>query len=214
MDKRALKRQQILEVASGLFRQKGFDATSISEINAIVGGSKSTIYSHFSSKEELFVECMSSETEQYIKSMTIETAGQVRLFGKSPQLVIEQFAVAFLRYICSPDIVDLQRLMISEAGRSGIGELYYARMQKLRSNVSALFTDLMNQNILRKDDPVLAAEYFRSLLQADILEPLLLKARKDQPDESEIVRKAQASVNAFMKLYGPEKNEGVASTSF
>ncbi|HAH0502049.1 TPA: helix-turn-helix transcriptional regulator, partial [Escherichia coli] len=93
MDKRALKRQQILEVASGLFRQKGFDATSISEINAIVGGSKSTIYSHFSSKEELFVECMSSETEQYIKSMTIETAGQVRLFRKSPQLVIEQFAV-------------------------------------------------------------------------------------------------------------------------
>jgi hypothetical protein len=69
---------------------------------------------------------MSSETEQYIKSMTIETAGQVRLFRKSPQLVIEQFAVAFLRYICSPDIVDLQRLMISEAGRSGIGELYYA----------------------------------------------------------------------------------------
>jgi AcrR family transcriptional regulator len=181
MDKRALKRQQILEVASGLFRQKGFDATSISEINVIVGGSKSTIYSHFSSKEELFVECMSSETEQYIKSMTIETAGQ--------------------------------RLMISEAGRSGIGELYYARMQKLRSNVSALFTDLMNQNILRKDDPVLAAEYFRSLLQADILEPLLLKARKDQPDESEIVMKAQASVNAFMKLYGPEKIEDVAKTS-
>ena len=52
MDKRALKRQQILDVASGLFRQKGFDATSISEINAIVGGSKSTIYSHFSSKED------------------------------------------------------------------------------------------------------------------------------------------------------------------
>ena len=69
-------------------------------------------------------------------------------------------------------------------------------------------------NILRKDDPVLSAEYFRSLLQADILEPLLLKARKDQPDESEIVMKAQASVNAFMKLYGPEKIEDVAKTSF
>ncbi|HHA1183491.1 TPA: TetR/AcrR family transcriptional regulator C-terminal domain-containing protein, partial [Enterobacter roggenkampii] len=60
---------------------------------------------------------------------------------------------------------------------------------------------------------VLAAEYFRSLLQAGILEPLLLKARKDQPDESEIVMKAQASVNAFMKLYGPEQNEDVAKTS-
>lgn len=34
---------------------------------------------------------------------------------------------------------------------------------------------------------------------------LAFKSKKDQPDESEIVMKAQASVNAFMKLYGPEK---------
>lgn len=69
---------------------------------------------------------MSSETEQYIKSMTIETAGQVRLFRKSPQLVIEQFAVAFLRYICSSDI-GFAKINDFEAGRSGIVENYIMR---------------------------------------------------------------------------------------
>ena len=48
----------------------------MSEITAEVGGSKATIYSHFPSKEELFVECMMAAAENYM-------AGTLRHFGES-----------------------------------------------------------------------------------------------------------------------------------
>jgi len=44
----------ILNVAESLFAQKGFKATSISEIAKKVGGSKANIYHHFKSKEHLY----------------------------------------------------------------------------------------------------------------------------------------------------------------
>ena len=66
MRKSDSKRQAILDTAYRLFRAQGFDKTSVSEITAEVGGSKATIYSHFPSKEELFVECMMAAAENYM----------------------------------------------------------------------------------------------------------------------------------------------------
>ena len=48
----------ILSVAESLFAQKGFKATSISEIAKKTGGSKANIYHHFKSKEHLYQETL------------------------------------------------------------------------------------------------------------------------------------------------------------
>ncbi|WP_337271210.1 TetR/AcrR family transcriptional regulator [Oryzifoliimicrobium ureilyticus] len=46
-------RNRILNVASGLFRERGFDAVSLSEVMKAVGLTHGAFYSHFSSKDEL-----------------------------------------------------------------------------------------------------------------------------------------------------------------
>jgi TetR/AcrR family transcriptional repressor of mexJK operon len=51
--KSQLIRQKILEIAGDLFVRQGFGAVSMSQISAILGGSKSTLYNHFKSKEDL-----------------------------------------------------------------------------------------------------------------------------------------------------------------
>lgn len=48
------KRQAILAVARESFTRHGFETTSMSAIASEVGGSKATLYNHFSSKEALF----------------------------------------------------------------------------------------------------------------------------------------------------------------
>ncbi len=48
----------IISVAESLFAQKGFKATSISEIAKKTGGSKANIYHHFKSKEHLYQETL------------------------------------------------------------------------------------------------------------------------------------------------------------
>ena len=47
-------KRKIFETSMKLFAEKGYDATSIEEITAVVGVAKETLYYHFSSKEEIF----------------------------------------------------------------------------------------------------------------------------------------------------------------
>ena len=84
------KRQAILDTAYRLFRAQGFDRTSVSEITAGVGGSKATIYSHFPSKEQLFVECMTAAADTYmagtlrhLEGSSANPALALLAFGKS-----------------------------------------------------------------------------------------------------------------------------------
>jgi len=45
--------QQVLEVAVALFNEQGYDATSVAALAARLGLSKSALYHHFASKEDL-----------------------------------------------------------------------------------------------------------------------------------------------------------------
>ncbi|MGL1956938.1 MAG: TetR/AcrR family transcriptional regulator [Colwellia sp.] len=61
----------ILNVAELLFSQKGFKATSISEIAKKIGGSKANIYHHFKSKEHLYQEALELACERVFNVMEL-----------------------------------------------------------------------------------------------------------------------------------------------
>lgn len=51
-------RARILEVAVGLFNEQGYDATSVSDLALRLGLTKSALYHHFDSKEQLLAEAL------------------------------------------------------------------------------------------------------------------------------------------------------------
>lgn len=51
-------RAQILEVAVGLFNEQGYDATSVADLAGRLGLTKSALYHHFDSKEQLLAEAL------------------------------------------------------------------------------------------------------------------------------------------------------------
>ncbi len=57
--------------------------------------------------------------------------------------------------------------------------------------------------MLRRDDPDLAADHLGALLEAEILEPLLLHVREAAPDEKETALAARRAVAAFLRAYAP-----------
>lgn len=193
------KRQAILDTAYRLFRTQGFDATSVSEITAEVGGSKATIYSHFPSKEELFVECMTAAAEDYITS----TLALLDAAGSDPSAALRGFGASFLSFSSSSHSLAVQRLLIAEANRSGIGKLFFAKTNALRAHVAAFLSRFMATGVLRADDAQLAASHLRALLEAEVIEPLLLHVREDAPGEQEIVLAADRAVAAFLRAYAP-----------
>ena len=203
MKKRDAKRQAILETANRLFRTQGFDGTSVSQITAEVGGSKATIYSHFPSKEELFVECMTATADDYIEGISALGTAQLGTSGVDTGTVLRTYGTNYLTFICTPDIVATRRLLIAEATRSGIGKLFLARLAAMRAHVVAFLSQLMAAGALRADDARLAAEHLRALLEAEILEPLLLQAREDSPADGEIALAVDRAIAAFLRAYAP-----------
>jgi AcrR family transcriptional regulator len=193
------KRQAILDTAYRLFRERGFEKTSITEITAEVGGSKATIYSHFPSKEALFVECVMAAAENYMEG----TLKHLDASRADPGVALRNFGTSFLTFICSPEQLEVRRLMIAEAARSGTGKLFFDKITTLRTHVSAFLSACMASGTLRSDDADLAADHLDALLEAEILEPLLLRVRRDSPAPEEIAFAVRRGVTAFLRAYAP-----------
>ncbi len=193
------KRQMILDSAYRLFRTQGFDGTSMAEVVSQVGGSKATLYSHFPSKEELFVECMMAALENYMS----DTLKHLDAARGDPEDALQNFGTSVLNFICSPEQVEVRRLMIAEAARSGTGKLFFDKIAALRSQVSSFLDACMASGTLRRDNPDLAADHLGALLEAEILEPLLLHVREAAPKENETALAARRAVAAFLRAYAP-----------
>jgi hypothetical protein len=61
----------------------------------------------------------------------------------------------------------------------------------------------MVSGLLRLDDSDLAADQLGALLEAEVLEPLLLNVREVAPNEKETALAARRAVAAFLRAYAP-----------
>ena len=61
----------ILEVAERIFFQYGYSNTSMEEIANECGMSKKTIYKHFTSKEEMLIECVKRKIDYNSKKIPL-----------------------------------------------------------------------------------------------------------------------------------------------
>ncbi|HLR20004.1 MAG TPA: TetR/AcrR family transcriptional regulator [Staphylococcus sp.] len=70
-------KQFITDIATRLFEHKGYNATSMGDIKNETRYSKGTIYYHFKNKEELYLYCIKSVSQEFIKTWrTKENEGQ------------------------------------------------------------------------------------------------------------------------------------------
>jgi len=60
-------RDRVLQAASELFAENGFEATSITEIGREAGMSKSVLYHYFGSKRELYATLLETESERLLE---------------------------------------------------------------------------------------------------------------------------------------------------
>src|SRR5579859_936775 len=111
-------REQIQTAARRLFLQHGYLATSTDAILAEAGiASKETLYRHYASKEELFVDVLGQLTlEQPRVSATLSHLPAVhdRVSLRQSLIIV---ASEILTLMAQPDYLTLLRVIISEAAR-------------------------------------------------------------------------------------------------
>jgi hypothetical protein len=104
-------------------------------------------------------------------------------------------------------MVAMHRLMISEAERAGIGRLFYEKMASIRGQVASFLAKVMEEGKLGAADAGLAASQLRALLEAELLEPLLLLGCDGLPEEADIALASERAVDTFMRAYAVDAHK-------
>ena len=89
----AERREQLIEVARGLFAERGFEGSAIEEVANRAAVSKPIVYEHFGGKEGLYAVVVDREVDLLLSMMR-----EALTAGTSREL-LEQAAIALLDYI-------------------------------------------------------------------------------------------------------------------
>ncbi len=118
----ARRRAEIAQAAEKVFLEHGFAETTMQMVALAAGSSKETLYRHFGSKEDLFIEVVdnrNNEVRQVLDS-TLESDGPI-------PIVLQSVGIALLECMCSPMVVALARMIVNETHRHpALGEAFYA----------------------------------------------------------------------------------------
>lgn len=191
------KRQHILDIAETLFRQAGYEGTSMSAIAARLGGSKATLYNYFSGKEDIFVEVILNVAHQLAGDAAPVSSGdkplREKLFDKG---------LRFLTVVTSERIISLRRLVITETHRMNIGrEVYNRAVRSGWQQVAAFIEEAMEKGEVAKADPWLAAMHFKGLLESDLVDKCLLGIDRDI-SPARLRERVEIACDIFIAYYG------------
>jgi AcrR family transcriptional regulator len=191
------KKQAILDEALRLFREVGYESASMSELSRRVGGSKSTIYNYFVSKEQIFLELIFHLFESDISNMFLPLEN----VNESIDIVLTEFGRRSLTLAYHEDVIVARKLAISESERAHIGQDCYDRAIVItRKKLKEYFQTKIDQSMLRCQNADIAAAQFMALLKAEFDVETLLGLKKSLSQE-EIEGYVQRAVGVFIAAY-------------
>lgn len=202
----ARKRRAILDAATEVFLRSGYLGTNMDEIAALSSVSKQTVYKHFSSKEALFVEIVSSMTT----GAGDVVHNDVAQLGDDEDLAayLAEYATRQLTVVLTPRIMQLRRLVIGEVTRfPELARVLYERgPARAMAMLTTLFQNLAERGLLQFDDASVAAEHFNWLIMSAPLNQAMLLGDDAIPSRAELRRNAEAGVQVFLAAYGKPRS--------
>ena len=195
------KRRLLLQAATEVFLDKGYDSTSMDDVATRASVSKPTVYKYFFDKERLFAEIVrvtADEIDDLVRLVAETMAAQTSL--ESGLIVL---ARRFIGALMQPRVLRLRRLVIANAERfPDVGRSWYEQgFERVLATLAVSFKNLTDRKLLHVDDPLLAANHFVGLLLwIPINKVMFTGDHRSNPEELE--RYAVKAVRAFLEGYG------------
>lgn len=139
---KARKRAEIVSIATRLFLEHGYAATSMSSIAEELGGSKATLWAHFGSKEELFAAVIDQQVETFSRDIDEVLTSQTYSLP-----ALRRACLRFQDCLLRDNAVLLFSLILSEGGRfPEIKEMFYSRgPAKVRKCIAVFYATRYTQ---------------------------------------------------------------------
>lgn len=193
------KREQILDGAWRMFKQKGFDAASMNDITREAGVSKGTIYVYFANKEELFAALIDRHRREFAESMRDILAGTEEV-----REGLRQFGTAFATRLVCTDMIPAMRSLLGVIDR--MPKLSRRFFSSAPNNVRIVLEEFIRHHIengsLQVDDVELAARQFIELSTGTFFKFRLFGELEGPVPDDELERVISSAIRVFMAAYG------------
>ena len=192
------RRECILKAAYAAFLADGYALTSMSSIVGKVGGSKATLYNHFSSKEELFVAVI----EEKCRDVQASVFG-TQIEGKDFHKTLTGLADRVVRVVLQDESISIYRLITAETARfPELGRIFYlSGRQKGMQTLIEFFEQGQRGGELKPGSPKKMATLFLGLCQGELWLQKLWNVNSN-PAEKEIKAAIGQTVSVFLDAYG------------
>lgn len=186
----------ILEAATHVFLERGFEKATMTEIVSRSGGSKSLIYEQFGGKSGLFKAMM----EQRCAGMMAPLDAVAHSTG-DPREVLTAFARGFVAALSHPEVIGLQRVAMAEGNRNPeVASAYFAyghdvAYDRLTDYLVTASRVVHDKAMLRRLTVI-----FFSMIQGDSIERLVVGATGRLDDDVE--RYIEAAVDWLTQQIG------------
>lgn len=168
-------KEKIFEAALEMFARKGFDAVSMREIADAVGIKKASLYSHFTSKDELLEKLF-----EYPMSRFSTVAPQ----GDAEQMILSMgvdgfFRMAsgvFTRWMEGPGMEKIWRIVCIEMYHNEPMKMFYEKfMGEAYSFWTSNFAIMIKHGLIKPSDPEVLVEEYLSFYIYTFLDYFIVK---------------------------------------
>ncbi|MEP7137012.1 MAG: TetR/AcrR family transcriptional regulator [Chloroflexota bacterium] len=154
-----MTREDILEAAAQVFRQKGFHGASMSDIAAAVNLQKASLYHHVTSKQEILLEILDRALQLLLDRISAITDQNIPA-DKKLHLMIREYLLILIENI------DLATVLLFE--HRSLERRQHARHVPNRDKFESLWKDVIAEGVSKKlfkcDDPGLTVRALLGLL--------------------------------------------------
>jgi AcrR family transcriptional regulator len=191
------KRRQILNGATAVFMEKGFDAASMGEIARAAGVSKGTLYVYFDDKQALFDAIVQEACHIHAERVFEFDHADHDVAG-----VLAKLGIAFATVMCRPEQMSAIRTVIAIADRMPeLGRKFYETgPARGAANLAAYLGAQVAAGVLTVDDTVIAAEQFTGAMMGTLFRRTLFNC--GAPTSEQIAYSVGIAVRTFMAAYG------------
>jgi TetR/AcrR family transcriptional regulator, mexJK operon transcriptional repressor len=176
---------RLLEVATKLFMERGFDCTSIDAVAETAGVSKPTVYARYHDKRDLFTAVLRATIQRWLAPLSA-AAEAAKVNPRSVETTLHDLSRHLLDHTSAPEVVMLRRTLAAQAVQfPELAKLAHEEgwLRGVRA-VAILLQRFADRGQIEIGDPAMAADLFLSLVLADkhhgiVARPKIQEARRE-----------------------------------
>ena len=192
---------RLLDVATKLFMERGFDCTSIDAVAETAGVSKPTVYARYHDKRDLFAAVLRATIQRWLAPLSA-AAEAAKVNPKNIETTLHELSRQVLAHASAPEVITLRRILAAQASQfPELAKLAHEEgwVRGVRA-IATLLQQFAARGQIKVEDPIMAADLFLSLVLSTS-ERLMLHGIATRAKIQELRR--QAAVGLFLNGVRP-----------